>query len=238
MTGIGTVVNVVAIASGSAIGGLFRSRIPTAWHRPFLDVLAVFTLLLGLQMFISASQLGIPPLLSLVAALLGVLVGEILQLEQRLQTLAQSLEVGLRQWGWLDPQLAEAFITSSLLFGIGPMAIIGALRDGLSQDPSLLYIKSAMDGVVSIVFAASIGLGTILACGTVLLYQGSITLLAAQIQPWVTPHLLGVINGVGSLMLVSIGLNLLNLTRIRAVNLLPALAIAPLLLNFLPGSQL
>jgi uncharacterized protein len=236
MTGIGTIVNGGAIASGWIIGGLFYSPHSQAWQRTLKEILAVFVLLIGLQLFISASQLGTLPVLVLVAGLLGGLVGELLKLEQRLSALVQGLELGLNRLGWPEPQLAEACITSSLLFVVAPLALIGSLRDALHQDPSLLYLKAAMDGVVAITLTATLGRGTILGCGAVLICQGSLTLLAAQIQPWVTPNLLGAMNGVGGLFWVSLGLNLLNLTRIPVCNLLPALAIAPLLVSFLPPS--
>jgi uncharacterized protein len=237
MTGIGTIANVAAIIIGCILGWSFRRRIPSLWHQTLLQVLGVFTCLIGIQMFLTASQIGTPILVSLVATLLGVMIGESLKLEQRLQGLGQWLEMYLSQRGWLEERVAQAFVTSTILFGIGPLAIIGSLQDGLDHNPTLLLVKAAMDGVVSIAFTASLGLGTIFSCAPVLLYQGSITLLAEKIQPWVTPPLLSVVNSVGSLMLVSIGLNLLSLTKIPVTNLLPALAIAPILVHILPVSQ-
>lgn len=237
MTGIGTIANVAAIMIGCVLGWSFRRRIPGHWHQTLLQVLGVFTCLLGTQMFFTASQIGTPVLVPLVATLIGVMIGESLKLEQRLYTLGHWLEAYLSRRGWLEERVAQAFVTSSNLFAIGPIAIIGSLQDGLDRNPTLLFVKAAMDGVVSIAFTASLGLGTIFSCGPVLLYQGSITLLADKIQPWVTPPLLGVINSVGSLMLVSIGLNLLSLTKIPVTNLLPALAIGPILVYILPVSQ-
>ncbi|MBW4553944.1 MAG: DUF554 domain-containing protein [Aphanocapsa sp. GSE-SYN-MK-11-07L] len=237
MTGIGTIANVAAIIIGCVLGWSFRRRIPGHWHQTLLQVLGVFTCLLGTQMFFTASQIGTPILVPLVATLIGVMIGESLQLEQRLYALGHWLEADLSRRGWLEERVAQAFVTSSNLFAIGPIAIIGSLQDGLDRNPTLLFVKAAMDGVVSIAFTASLGLGTIFSCGPVLLYQGSITLLADKIQPWVTPPLLGVINSVGSLMLVSIGLNLLSLTKIPVTNLLPALAIGPILVYILPVSQ-
>ncbi len=237
MTGIGTIANVAAIITGCILGWSFRRRIPGRWHQTLLQVLGVFTCLLGIQMFLTANQIGTPILVSLVTTLLGIMMGESLKLEQRLQDFGQWLELYLSQRGWLEERVAQAFVTSTILFAVGPLAIIGSLQDGLDRRPTLLFVKAAMDGVVSVVFTASLGLGTIFSAGPVLLYQGSITLLADRIQPWVTPPLLSVVNSIGSLMLVSIGLNLLSLTKIPVTNFLPALVIAPILVHILPINQ-
>jgi uncharacterized protein len=225
----GTIVNIAAILTGCSVGWGLRQRLPPQLGQTLIQALGVFTLLLGLQMFAEGARAGTLPLLVLGALLMGTVIGESLHLEQRLQHLGHYLERTLGHLEGLNQSMSHAFVTSSLLFAIGPMAVLGSIQDGLNQDPSILYVKSVMDGVISIAFTTTLGLGTAFSCLPVLILQGSLTLLAAQAQVLVTPAVIGGLNSIGGLLLVSISLNLLGIMKIPVTNLLPSLAIAPTL---------
>lgn len=221
----GTLVNIIAILCGCALGWSLKSRIPWRFNQIAIQVLGVFTLLLGVQMFIAGAQAGTG--LGVLGALLtGALLGEALQLDNRLQQFGSFLETRLGRVEGLDRRFSKAFVSSTLLFGVGPMAILGSLQDGLNQDPSILYVKAVMDGIVSIAFAATLGVGTAFSTLPVLIYQGGLTLLAGQVQDLITPAAIALVNAVGGFMLVCIGLNLLEVIQIRVTNLLPGFAIA------------
>ncbi len=221
----GTLVNILAILGGCALGWSLKGRIPWRFNQILIQVLGVFTLLLGIQMFIAGAKAdtGLAVLGSLLS---GALLGEVLQLDNRLQQFGDFLEARLGKVEGLDRRFSKAFVASSLLFGVGPMAILGSLQDGLNQDPSILYVKAVMDGIVSIAFAATLGLGTAFSTLPVLIYQGGLTLLAGQIQDFITPAAIALVNAVGGFMLVCIGLNLLEVIQIRVTNLLPGFVIA------------
>jgi len=225
----GTLVNVSAILLGCALGWRLQGRLPSRFNQMLIQVLGVFTLLLGVQMFVAGADAG---LLILGAVLGGALLGEGLQLDDALQQLGLVLEKRLAGISGVDRRFSKAFVTSSLLFAVGPMAILGAIQDGLGRDPSILYVKAIMDGVISIAFAATLGLGTAFSALPVLLYQGTLTLLAAQAQTLMTPDVIALINGVGGLMLACIGLNLLEIAQIKVTNLLPGFGIVLLLAVF------
>ena len=221
----GTLVNIIAILGGCALGWSLKGQIPARFNQIAIQVLGVFTLLLGIQMFISGAQAGTG--LGVLGALLtGALLGEVLQLDNRLQQFGRFLENRLGRVEGLDRRFSKAFVSSTLLFGVGPMAILGSLQDGLNQDPSILYVKAVMDGIVSIAFAATLGVGTAFSTLPVLIYQGGLTLLAGQVQDLITPAAIALVNAVGGFMLACIGLNLLEVIQIRVTNLLPGFVIA------------
>jgi uncharacterized protein len=221
----GTLVNVSAILLGCTLGWGLEGRMPTRFNQLLIQVLGIYTLLLGVQTFLVGSEAGVG-LQVLAALLVGALVGEGLQLDDHLQNLGTVLEKRLGGVDGIDRRFSKAFVTSSLVFVVGPMAILGSLQDGLTRDPSILYVKAIMDGVISIAFAATLGVGTAFSTLPVLVYQGSLTLLAEQIQTLVTPEVLALINGVGGVMLVCIGLNLLEMIQVRVTNLLPGFLVA------------
>jgi hypothetical protein len=220
---MGTIINAIAILIGGGVGLLFRKRLPERISQTTLQVLGLFTMVVGLNMAIQSQDL-ILVLISLVA---GAILGEWVNIEGRLERIG----------GWLERQLhvtegspAKGFINASLLFCVGSMAIVGSITDGIKGDPSILVTKAMMDGIISIPFAASMGFGVLGSALPVLLYQGSITLLAWKLQSLFTPAMIGELTSVGGVIVMGIGINILGLHKVRVGNFIPALLLIILFL--------
>ena len=166
-------------------------------------------------------------LLLIISLVLGTLAGEALRIDDRLNGLSGLVERRLHLSGF-----AQSFVNGALIYCVGAMAIIGALNDGLRGDASVLYIKSLLDGISSVVLGATLGPGVIFAALPVLVYQGAISLLAGALEPFLAGELLGQICGVGYCLVLCIGINLLGMTKIKTDNMLPALLV-PVLWSFL-----
>lgn len=228
----GTWVNVVTIVLGTCVGLLLQGRLPTRMIEVITQGVGLITIFLGLTMAASMTkvQAGILDgvVLGLMTLVAGGLLGEWWQIEARLTQVGDRLK---RQFSG-GSGFTEGFVAASLLFCVGPMSLLGSLSNGLTGDNRLLLLKSVMDGLVAIAFTSSFGVGVGFSALTILLYQGGLSLLAgflAQIlpDPATSPPLL-LATGVGGLMIVGIGINLLELTKIRVAAFLPALLLAPL----------
>jgi len=222
---MGTIINAIAIIVGGALGLLFRKGFPERISQTTLQVLGLFTLVVGLGMAIQGQEL----IMVLISLALGAALGEWLDIEGRLD----------RFGGWLEKRLnltekspAKGFIYASLLFCVGSMAIVGSINDGLMGDPSILVTKAMMDGIISIPFAASMGFGVLGSAVPILIYQGSLTLLASKIQFFFTPVIVRELTSVGGVIVIGIGVNILGLQKIRVGNFIPALVLIVLILYF------
>jgi uncharacterized protein len=228
----GTLLNAATVLVGATLGLLIGKRLPERIHESLFGVLGLFTLLIGLLDAFATKN----PLVVLGALLLGVLVGEALDLEGRLNNFGDRVQKLLARPG---SRVSEAFVTSSLVFCVGPLSILGPLANGLSGDITDLAIKAVLDGFGAIAFAAALGWGVYLSIGVILLYQGGIALGAQVLAPVLGPHSPAVVEltATGGLILVAIGLKLLKIRDLRVANLLPALLFAVLLataLSFAP----
>lgn len=181
------------------------------------------TVLIGIQMALEANE-GRFVIALLCSLVLGSVLGELLDVEGRLERLGKRLEQRLVREGE-EGRFTKAFITTSLLFCVGPMTILGSINDGLFGDATLLMTKSVLDGISAIAFSASLGIGVLLSAGTVLVVQGSLTLLAQLVQTWMTPNVIMLVTAAGGIMILGIGLNIWQVTRLRVGNMLPALLI-------------
>ncbi|SDJ56176.1 DUF554 domain-containing protein [Salimicrobium halophilum] len=225
---LGTLVNGACIVAGTLIG-LFFTKIPERFKETVMSGVGLAVILIGLQMAFEVNSIVIV-LLSLLS---GALVGEALYLEDRLEAAGHWIE---RKFAKPEESsgIAEGFITASLIFVIGALSVIGALDGGLRNDHEVLITKGIIDGFVAMVLTSTLGIGVIFSVIPVVLYQGSIALLATQINRWVPEDMLDLfiteMTATGGLMIVAIGLNILNLTKIRVANLLPALIMVGVLL--------
>ncbi len=213
---MGTLINAIAIVAGGTLGLLFRKRLPERVAQTTLQVLGLFTLVVGLSMAIQ----GIELILILVSLAAGAILGEWINIEDRLEMLGVWLEKKLHI---TEGSPAKGFIYASLLFCVGSMAIVGSITDGLKGDPSILITKAMMDGIISIPFAAGMGYGVLGSSLPVLLYQGSLTLLAWKLQSVFTPEIIREITSLGGIIVMGIGINILGLQKIRVSNMIPAL---------------
>lgn len=222
----GTLINVASIVVGSALGLLIGARLPERLRSTLMAGMGLFTLGLGLQQFVKTAN----PILVLVSVVLGTLLGEAARLEDRLQGLGAWLEARLtRDSEGASSRFVQGFLTASLLYCVGPMAILGSIQDGLTGDFRLLATKGVMDGIASLTLASTLGAGVLLSALPVFVYQGALTLLAGWAQAVLTPAMIAELTATGGVMMIGIGLNLLEVRRVRVGNMLPALVVAPLL---------
>ena len=217
----GTLVNTGAVIVGSLIGMAAGRRLPERLKTILMQCLGLSTILIGLQMALSEKDV-IPTIGCL---LLGALTGELLNIEKAIEGLGEWLKTRARSD---SSTFVEGFVTTSLLYVTGAMVIVGSIQDGTTGDATTLYIKSMLDGVASIAFASTLGIGVAFAALSVLCVQGALTLLASQLTFLQQPAVLGAITATGGLLIVAIGFNLLNMAKIRIGNLLPALVYAVL----------
>lgn len=222
----GTIVNGICIAAGTCIG-LFFNKIPERYKETVMHGIGLAVILIGIQMAFATENIVVV----LLSLLTGAVIGEAIHLEDRLNRLGKWLEHKFASNS--ESTVAQGFITASLIFVIGAMSVIGALDSGIRGDHEVLLTKSFIDGFVAMVLATTLGFGVILSVIPVVFYQGSIALLATQIDRWLPQGFLeGFIiemTAVGGLMIVAIGLNLLKLTSIRVANFLPALGTVALI---------
>ncbi|MBA2442765.1 MAG: DUF554 domain-containing protein [Rubrobacter sp.] len=220
--GIGTAINVVAVLVCGGVGTLVGGRLPAAFRRSALDAIGIVTLLVGVANFLEHQN----PLVPLVSVVAGLAVGEALRIDAGLRAFGDYLE-GRFSRG--ESPVSRAFVTTSLLFCVGPLTVLGSLEDGLTGDYSLLALKSALDGVASLTFASVLGWGVMLSAGTVLAVQGTITAAAGSVQGVVTEGMISAATATGGVLIFGLGLGLLELREVRVANMLPALLIAPAL---------
>lgn len=220
----GTVVNTLAVLVGGFVGLAVGGRFPERMRVTAMMGIGLATLLIGMEMALQTRNI-VGVILSLVV---GGLLGEALHVEEGLEALGRWAErrVGGRATEPAAGTFASAFVTSSLLFCVGPMTVLGAIQDGLGQPPVLLYTKSVLDGVSSVALGAALGPGVLLAAGTVLVYQGLLTLGAGALQALMTPEMSRELSATGGVLIVGLGLGILRIRRIRVAALLPALPVS------------
>jgi hypothetical protein len=229
---IGTILNFAAVLIGGSLGLLVGARLPERLHQTVINGLGLFTGAIGIQMFLKTGN----PIIVLVSLLIGGVLGEWWRIEDGLRNLGAFLERRFARSTEIDKgsRFIRGFLTASLLFCVGPMAILGSIQDGLTGDYSLLAIKSVLDGFASLAFSSTLGVGVLFSALAILVYQGGLTLLAAQVQTVSTPAMMNDLTATGGVLLVGLAISsLLELKPIRVGNFLPALAIAPLIVAVL-----
>lgn len=216
----GTIINAAAIVIAGSLGLFLRKGIPENMSRSMQDGLGILIIIIGLQYGFKADNLAVVGL----SLALGTVIGEWGQWEAKLEKLGVKLESIA---GGGDDQFVKGFVTATMVFCIGAMAIVGALEDGLTGNSQILIVKSMLDAVFSIIFAASMGVGVLFSAIPVFLYQGAICVGAGFLKPLITDPMLNNIIALGGVLITGIGLNALGLTRIRVANLLPGLLFIP-----------
>jgi uncharacterized membrane protein YqgA involved in biofilm formation len=230
----GTLLNAVAVALGTTIGLVAATRVSTRLQESLTSALGMFTLVLamsmGLKVFTDPAARTEDTLAVLGGLLLGVAIGEWLRLHDRLEALGGWFQERLAR-GDRPSRVAEAFVTTSIVFCVGPLTILGSLDNGLRGDITLLATKSLLDGVASVAFAAAMGAGVYLSILTILIVQGGIALAAFLLAGFFDPVTILVLTSLAGIMLLGVGLRLLQLKQVRLANLLPGLIVAPLLVR-------
>lgn len=226
MPGAGTLVNVAAIITGALIGLALKRGLPENWQQTMMGGIALCIVVIGIKMALATANIVI----TVVSLTLGALIGEYCCFEDRLNTFGE--RIGRMVAGssrGAAKRIAEGFVSASLLFCIGAMAVVGSIQDGLTGDHSTLLAKSALDCIISVLLSANLGIGVMLSAVSVGIYQGSITALAAVLAPVVNDTVLAEITAAGGITIMAIGTNMLKITRIRISNMLPGILIAPVL---------
>jgi uncharacterized protein len=229
---LGTVINVGTVVVGTVAGRALGSRFSPAIRESVMHVIGLFALVLGADMALKSRN----PLIVLVSLVLGAITGELLRVEAGIDRLGMAAErrFGGKQEG-AQPEgkpgdFARGFITTSILFCVGPLTLLGCLQDGLRGDYGLLATKATLDGISAVAFASALGWGVLLSAVTVLIVQGSLTLGARALEPVLAdPAMQAELFAAGGIMMIGLGVRLLELKPIRVANLLPALIYAPLL---------
>ena len=225
--GIGTAINVLAVLAGGSLGTLAGARLPEGIRSTAMQAIGIVTLLVGVSHFLKFDNVLLP----LLSVILGLVIGEILEVDARLRRLGEQLEETFSKG---ESPVSRAFVTTSLLFCVGPLTVIGSLQDGLNGDYSLLALKSALDFIAALAFASVLGWGVLLSAGTVLVVQGSLTLGAGFLDAIITGPMISSTTATGGILIFGLGLGLLDLKEVRVANMLPALLFAPLLVATSP----
>lgn len=218
----GTLVNIAAVLVGACLGRWVGCYLSARMRSTLMAGLGLAVLLIGLQLALKSEQL----MIVIGSLIFGGLIGELVGIEKRLERFGEKLQQRFSGHG----TIAEGFVTASLLFCVGAMAIMGSLQDGLGDKPTILYAKAALDGVAAVALTSTLGIGVAFSVVPLLLYQGGITLAAELSQAILTESVITEMNAVGGLLIVAIAVDLLGIKRLPVGNLLPAVFVAVALL--------
>ena len=220
---LGTIVNTIAVIIGAFIGMFLKKGLPEKMSDSLMKVLGLCTLFLG----ISGSLKGENSMILIISMVVGTLIGEGIDLVDKVNRLGFWVEKKFQGKKGSDGKtsIAEGFVTASLLFCVGAMTIVGSLQSGLQGNHEMLFNKSMLDFVAAIIFASSLGIGVAFAAAFVFVYQGTITLLAKWIAPFLTDTVIHEMTCVGSVIIIGLALNMLGITKLRVMNYVPAIFI-------------
>lgn len=211
----GTLVNTLAIAAGSLLGLAFRGGIPLHYQQTVIQAIGLAVILVGISGALKTQDI----LVVIFSLAIGSLVGEWLRIETRLNQLGKWIENKCAQ---SEGGIAKGFVTASLIYCVGSMAIVGSMESGLTGNHQTLYAKSVLDGISAIIFASTFGVGVLFSAISVGVYQGVLTLSAVLMKPYLIPLVVDQMSAVGGLLIMAIGFNLLEIKNMRVANMLPA----------------
>lgn len=230
---LGTIVNSAAILAGALIGLLLKKGLPERLSDALMKGTGLCTLFLG----VSGSLQGENSLILIISMVAGIVVGEGVDLEDKLNRLGKRIEQGIQkiagQKNGEKISVAEGFVSASLLFCVGAMAVLGSLQSGLTGEYEILYNKAILDFVIAIVFTTTLGFGVALSAASVFVYQGTITILAHWMAPLLTDRVINEMTCVGSVIIIGLGLNMIGATKLRVMNFVPAVFLPILLCHFM-----
>jgi len=215
---IGVIVNVFAVLVGGLIGLFLKKGLSEKIADTLMKGLSLCTLYIG----ITGALEGDSTMIIILSMVLGAVFGEKVDLDDKLNRFGKFVEIKFQNSG-KTTSIAQGFVTASLLFCVGAMSIVGSLQSGLTGNHEMLYAKSMLDFVAAIIFASSFGVGVLFSAAFVLVYQGSITLLAQWISPLLSDQVVGEMTCVGSLIIIGLGLNMMGVTKLKVMNFVPAI---------------
>jgi uncharacterized protein len=217
---IGTTINSLAIIMGCMIGLILKGHFPERISVILFQGIGLVTFMIGIQMAIQGSEV----LLIILSLVFGGIIGETIDIEKRLDRLGNRIKELFQQQKGKE-RFTEGFITASLLYCVGSMAVMGAIEEGINGNPDILLAKSALDGISSIIFTASLGIGVIFSTIPVFIYQGTITQIAYLAKNWITPEMINEMTAVGGILIIGLALGILEIKKIKVANVLPSLLI-------------
>lgn len=223
---LGSLVNGAAIVLGGSVGLVLKKGLSDRIAKAVMNALALCVLYIG----VSGMLKGENVLITILSMVFGTLVGEWIDLDEKINQLGDAIEQKVSSPGE-KVSVSKGFVTASLLFCVGAMAIVGALQSGLTGNHDTLFAKSLIDGIAAIVMASSLGIGVFLSAGLILVYEGGITLFANVLAPLLTDSVINEMTCVGSLLIVGLALNMLKLTNLKIMNYAPAV-LFPILFGY------
>ena len=221
---LGTYVNTAVVIIGSLIGLVIKNGLKEKYRITIMHGVALAVLFIGIATTLGGMMDGGQPILFIISLVVGGFVGEWIDVDEQLKKLGQWLQ---KRFGNGEHNIAQGFVTASLLFCVGTMAILGALDSGLRGNHDMLYAKSVLDGFTSIILTSSLGIGVIFSAVSVFVYQGAIVLFASALEPILTAEIIREISIIGGILIFSLGLNMLEIVKIKTANLLPAILVPP-----------
>ena len=219
---LGTIINVGAVIVGSTLGLILRKQLPEKLTTIAFQAIGLFTIFLGITMTLKTEHY----LIMIFGIVLGSIIGQILDIEAWLSRLSETLK---NKWHSKNEKFSEGLVTAFLLFCMGSMTILGAIEEGLGGRPNLLLAKSLLDGFASIALAAALGIGVLLSIIPLFIYQGGLTLLAKLFENSVTMPIINELTAIGGLILIGLGITILEIKKLKVINMLPALVIVVIL---------
>ena len=217
----GTLVNVAAVLVGALIGLLLHKGLPERIAAAMMTGVGLCVLYIGVDGCLAGENM----LVAVFSIVIGAVIGELLNIDGAVKRLGDAVEKRFQKEGGKGPSLAQGFVSASLLFCVGTMAIVGPLQSGLTGNHETQFVKAVLDAISAVVFTATLGAGVFFSAASVLIYQGAITLLAHAVEPYLTTTVVAEMTCVGSLLIVGLALNLLNITKIKVANFLPAVVL-------------
>ena len=218
---LGTIVNTIAILAGCFAGILLKGGIPQKYNETVMHSIALAVILIGVKGALKSDDI----LLVIISLATGSIIGEFLKIEDKIEALGNFLQKLFSRAG---DGISKGFVTSSLLFCVGSMAIVGSLESGLTGNHQTLFAKSMLDGIGSIILTSTLGVGVFFSAASVLLYQGAITLTASYAKQFLVPEVISQMSSTGGLLIAAIGINMLEIKKLKVGNMLPAIFV-PLL---------
>ena len=228
---IGTLVNTGAVVAGSLVGMAVKSRLPERFVHVVFQAIGLFTLAIGISMSLRSDRM----LVVVLSLVVGTVIGQWIDIDRHIQRFSDYLQRKSGKKNGTNPaeegsrRFTEGFITATMLFCVGSMAILGAIEDGMGQTPAILYTKSLMDGISSIILASTFGVAILFSSVPMLLYQGAITLFAASMMHLMTEPMIADLTSVGGVLLIGLGITILKIKELKITNMLPALIVVVLL---------
>ncbi|MEM0049656.1 MAG: DUF554 domain-containing protein [Candidatus Bathyarchaeia archaeon] len=221
----GTLVNAIAVIIGSLIGLALRRSFPERIKKIVFQGIGLVTLFIGFQMTMKTGNL----IILFFSVTIGAVIGEFLNIEGHIEDFGNLIKL---KFSSKEDKFIEGFITAFLIFCMGSMTIIGSIEDGLNRNPSILYAKSVLDGFTSISLASALGVGVLFSAIPLLLYQGGITILASLLKDFFREVVINEVSAAGGIILIGLGINILEIRKMRVSNLLPSLIVSAVLAYF------